>query len=297
MEQTLPPWSTEAREKLASLFPRFDTCLRYHKEDQVVGKCPLKCRGGDDRFVVFANGNYWCRQCKGKGVWRKETPEERNARQQHEGVARQELCRMIANCKDWIGYHDSVGQGAALWKSCGITNEDIDKWGLGYCTQTPTVPYATASLTIPIFHRNQLVDIRHRLIAPQGDDKYRSHFPKLPPAYFNLDGLVGQPRCYIVEGEKKAIVCNHNGLPTASFPGVNLAHQLASIIPQELEPSQELIFLPDPNSEAQLKPTWNELRGKGFNVKVMDLMMKPDDFILEFGIQPVLAGLPYARWY
>lgn len=294
----LPPWAGEAQSKLEQMFPHFPFNLHFHKHDQVEGACPFpKCRGGEDRLVVFQNGNVWCRRCNQKASWRKESEEERKRRQAKEQEDRRTLRQVIAQCTDWVGYHDNVGLGAALWKAAGITNEDIDRWGLGYCDRVPNCGYDTPSLTIPVFYKNTLVDIRHRVLKPQADDKYRSHLPKLPPAYFNLDGLLNQPRCFFVEGEKKAIVVAHNGLPVASFPGLDSARYLTNIIPQLLTVSQELVFLPDPGSETQLAPTFCNLRSQGYIVKVLDLFMKPDDFVLEYGTEPLLRAIPQARWY
>ena len=300
----LPPWAGEAQAKLATQFPNYDFRFIFHKHDQIEGRCPFPvCRndpikkGGTDRFVVFQNGNAWCRQCNNKLTWRREAQEERAERQQKEQADRRSLRQEIARCTDWVTYHDNVGKGAALWKQAGITNEDIDRWGLGYCDRVPNCTYDTPSLTIPVFYKNILVDIRHRVLQPQGDDKYRSHLPKLPPAYFNLDGLLNQRQCFFVEGEKKAIVVAHNGLMACAYPGVEFARYLTDIIPQVLDASQELIFLPDPGSNRQLNPTLHALREKGYQTKVVDLFLKPDDFIMEYGVAPLLQAIPQARWY
>ena len=296
-DRPLPEWAEMALLNLAKQFPGWDFGLTYHQEDQAQGRCPLTCRGGNDRFVVFENGNCWCRQCHGKATWRQEDKEERAERQEKAKQTRLALQAQMAACLDWQVYNAQVCQAYDLWSAQGIDQSDIERWGLGYCSRVPHCAYESPSLTIPVFHKRKLVDIRHRLLQPQGADKYRSHLPSLPPSYFNLDGLLEQPDCFIVEGEKKAVVLNHHGLPTASFPGLGSANYLADMITQELRPSQVLHFIPDPGTKSALDPTILVLRNAGFKVKVLDLMLKPDDLVRKYGIQPILKAIPYARWY
>lgn len=297
-DRPLPPWSDEAITFLTLKYPKFRFGFMYHKEDQIVAACPYPaCKGGTDRFVIFANGNFWCRRCESKASWRREDPAERQARVLKEQTDKKENRAHMLTCKDWIGYHEHVGSGATLWKKHGIANDDIERWGLGFCEQAPCVDYPSASLTIPIWYKGKLLDIRHRLITPQGDDKYRSHMRGLPPAYFNFDGIANAERVWVVEGEKKAIVCNHYGLQTVAFPGLQFVSNLADIVPQTVSQCQELIFLPDPRAYSTIKPTLDILRGKGFNVKVLELIEKPDDFILAYGAQLILDSAPMARWF
>lgn len=293
----LPPWSDAAITFLSVNHPKFKFGFAYHKADQIVSACPFKCKGGHDRLVTFENGNIWCRQCGTTVSWRREPAQERQERVEKERADKYTSRLQMATCKDWMTYYDAVGAGASLWKQHGITNEDIEKWGLGFCQQAPCVDYPSSSLTIPIFYNSKLLDIRHRLITPRGDDKYRSHLPNLPPAYFNFDGVKGCERVFVVEGEKKAIVCNHNGLPTVAFPGLQFIRFLEDIIPRTVDQCQEIVFLPDPQSYATIKPTLEVLRSKGYSVKVIDLIDKPDDFILKFGVQLIKDSVFTARWY
>jgi hypothetical protein len=69
------------------------------------------------------------------------------------------------------------------------------------------------------------------------------------------------------------------------------------MITQELRPSQVLHFMPDPGTKTALDPTIQVLRDAGFKVKVLDLVLKPDDLVIKYGIQPILKAIPYARWY
>lgn len=296
-EGRLPEWSDTAITYLTLKFPKFKFNFLPHKFDQVQSACPFKCKGGTDRLIVFENGNIYCRRCESKDMWRREPQEERQARLQKQEQSRQELRRQIATCQDWQRYYDNVGAGVELWHQHGITQEDIEKWGLGYCEQAPCCEYESPSLTIPIFYQTKLVDIRHRLVKPQGKDKYRSHLAGLPPAYFNLDGVKSAERVFVVEGEKKAVVCNHYGLPTIAFPGLQFARFLDVILPRTVDHCQELIFLPDPYSLDAMYPTLTSLKDKGYTVKIIDLFMKPDDLILAYGPNAITDSVPMARWF
>lgn len=203
----------------------------------------------------------------------------------------------IANCRDWQVYHADVVQALTMWQAFGIGESDINKWGLGFCKQAPCTDYASASLTIPIFRKNKLVDIRHRLVSPADGQKYRSHWAGLPPSFFNLDAISHGERVFVVEGEKKAIVLEHFGFhPTISFPGLNCAHQLSDILAQEGTKSQRFVFLPDPGSEVKLRPLLKGLKSAGFKLSLAELIMKPDDFLVEYGGDAMCNALQYAQW-
>lgn len=270
--------------------------LRYHTNEQAVGPCPFCPDHGDDRFVVFIDGNYYCRRCERRGWWKddgldKTTIAATRLVKEQDRIKRREA---IANCKDWITYNQQAHLGLTEWKSFGIDETDIMKWGLGFCKQSPCCDYPSASLTIPVYHHGTLVDIRHRLLSPQNGQKYRSHWPGLPPSFFNIDSVKEGGVVFVVEGEKKAVVLEHYGFhPTISFPGLNNGSQLPTILSQECTKSQQIVFLPDPGSEAKMRPLFQSLRQKGFRVSVVDLFKKPDDWLMEYGPESVRNALKW----
>lgn len=247
--------------------------------------------------MIYEEGNYWCRVCKKKGWWTEEanrpSPGEIEAKRLVTEQDRIALRTKIATCKDWMLYHNQVGQGYQLWQAHGIDQTDIDRWGLGYCPRAPGSE--SPSLTIPVFYKQALVDIRHRLVNPPDGQKYRSHWPGLPPCFFNLDALPEGETIYLVEGEKKAVVLEHYGFhPCVSYPGLNYAHLLSDILTRD-ERRCQLLFVPDPHSEQALRKSIHTLKECGFVCGIIDLFEKPDDFVLTYGAEALRAAAQYYR--
>lgn len=303
MARQLQAWAMEAEAILSKQHKRFDFGFRFHTRNQAQGKCPFCAArtgdGGDgNRFVLWEDGNYWCRECDQRGFWMQDriSPAEVEAQRLAKEQERLKLRASISTCADWQRYHAQVTQALQLWEQHGIDQKDIQRWGLGFCSQAPCVDYETPSLTIPVFHKQKLVDIRHRLVKPADGQKYRSHLPNLPPSFLNLDAIGDGGTVYLVEGEKKTIVLEHYGLhPVISYPGVNYGKSLSHILAQEGSKSQQFVFLPDPGTEQKLYPVWKEI-SKDFRVGVVDLIRKPDDFVVQFGVDALHAAMIYPRW-
>jgi hypothetical protein len=165
-------------------------------------------------------------------------------------------------------------------------------WGLGLCEACPTRPQSR-SLTIPVFYRNKLFDIRHRLLDADNGQKYCSHLSGLTPAFFNLDSLLNHPQVYIVEGEKKAITCAATGLTAVvGVPGKDFYGRLAAVVNRLCTATQELIFVPDPGTLDTVVQAAHTIANRTF---VVELWEKPDDFIQQFGVDPFLRALEFRR--
>lgn len=282
---------------------RFNMALSFHTSGEAVGPCPI-CKAGTDRFIVFEEGNFFCRYAarigkEHKGWWlnqeQRPTPEQLAAKRLVEQQDKIKLMSSMTNCQDWQIYHAEVNE--ALWLATGIDRAAIDRWGLGYCKQAPCCDYETPSLTIPVFRDQKLVDIRHRLVNPKEGQKYRSHKAGLPAQVFNLDAMNEGEVIYVVEGEKKAIVLEHSGLhPTISYPGVNNVNLISDILLQDTG-SKKFIFIPDPQTNNVVIPVLRRLTQEGVRVGLVDLFDKPDDFVLNYGANPLQAALRYPRGF
>lgn len=271
--------------------------LKPHVEGQAAGPCPY-CRQGQDRFVVFVEGNYWCRACNSKGWWRETKPSKEELERIREEKRRhmQMVYTKMSRCTDWIRYHDNVSEAIEIWYEHGVGIDSVMRWGLGYCRSAPLSP-EHESITIPVFHRGRLVDIRHRIIGGADGNKYRSHMYGLTPPFFNLDAIAGGKKLYVVEGEKKAIILMSAGIkPTISYPGIGFAASIANTVLNECgEHKQDIVFIPDPGTADKIEQVSIEIANSGHRCFILDLFDKPDDFILEYGINNFHGALKMIR--
>lgn len=281
--------------------------LKPHVEGQAVGPCP-NCQQGKDRFVVFVEGNFWCRACNTKGWWRENKPTKEELERIREEKRRniEIMYTKMSRCSDWIKYHDNVSEAVEIWFEHGVGIDSIMRWGLGYCKSAPLCP-ENESLTIPVFHRGRLVDIRHRLIGAIDGNKYRSHMAGLTPPFFNLDAVASGKRLHIVEGEKKAIILMAAGIaPTISYPGIGFAGNICHMVEQECNGSKlDIVFIPDPGSfdlppnskeeVSKLEQAAIDLSNLGHRCFALDLFDKPDDFLHEYGVNNFHGALRMVR--
>jgi DNA primase len=208
--------------------------LEFKKKtgDEASAPCPF-CNQGIDRFLIFADGGYWCRQCNAKG-WideeenhqkpsRQEMLERRIAqieRRQKEHERRINNLEIMHRSQDHVRYHQALTDDTLeYWLSEGIEPNTVDRYLLGYCESCPTFRQS-ASYTIPVINRSRLENIRHRLVSPNGTGKYRPHMKNLGNPLFNVDLLDdAKERILIVEGEKKSIVLAQAGFPNVGITG------------------------------------------------------------------------------
>lgn len=286
-------WAIEAAKSL-SLAHGFQLTPKYHTVDSVESACPF-CRDGTKRFVIFREGNYWCRECNTKGWWGEApTQEEVQKALEEKELSRQATVRKLQKCNDWKMYHNQVQLHTQEWQAHGIDDTDIIKWQLGYAE--PSKYIEVPSLTIPIFFKGLLVDIRHRLLGVEDGQKYRSHFTNTPPAFFNADSIFTNQKVFLVEGEKKAIIAHKFGYESAvSYPGVNMQEPLLAFLHENSLSGQDIIYLPDPNTIDTIIAAGKELKKLGHKVSVVDLFLKPDDLLLQYGTTALKNALRYTR--
>ena len=270
--------------------------LVRHTLTKATGPCPA-CHAGVDRLIVFEDGNYWCNRCHVTGWWLKvDGGIQRIALARVERIERQsELQARIAACQDWQGYHatalNSNGAHIEQWLEQGMTEGEIDQWGLGFCEVCPLSTDHT-SLTIPVFGQQHLLDIRHRLVgAPQGD-KYRSHLAGLLPRIFNQDALKAADIVLVVEGEKKCIASVRAGYPASlGMPGAMFGEQLLEVLVY-LDPRQKVILALDPDKSSTAERLALQI---GSAARVADFPAKPDDFLARYGAKAYAEVVKQAR--
>jgi len=270
--------------------------LTRHTWREACGPCP-NC-GGKDRFIAFDDGGAWCRRCH-MTAWWIENPDEGRRQmalsRQEKAEHQQELLARMASCTDWQAYHKALlnGSGAHLgdWYEHGMSDDDIEKWGLGWCAACPCAP-ESASLTIPVFRKQTLVDIRHRLIGGERGDKYRSHVAGLVASVFNVDALHSAEMVIVVEGEKKAIASVRAGFAASlGMPGAQFVDPLLRIMADLLE-SQRVILALDPDQTVNAECIALQI---GSAARVADFPAKPDDFLLRYGAKSYAEVIKQAR--
>lgn len=263
--------------------------LRRRTSTKAVGPCPI-CHG-DDRFVVWLfEGSGWCSRC-GHVAYLIDREDAREAKAQavkRRAEQQRELRARMATITVWQQYHADLLRTSdlhQLWLDEGITLHDIGKWGLGYCQSCP-VASEYASLTMPVFQDEVLVDIRHKLLgAPEEEQgKYRSHLPGLIPAVFNSGAIYNSRELVLVEGEKKAIVmCRYGWDGTMGIPGMGVAEELIDLLAERMEPLQVLTILLDPGADRAAERIAEQVLGLGRAAVLADSPIKPDDFLLRYG--------------
>ena len=202
--------------------------IRFKKKtaNEAASGCPF-CNIGTDRFLIFSDGGYWCRQCNAKGWlddnerhvlsptelrFRRLEWEQRRAeierREHDERLTALEKMAQQAGLVDL--YHDNLATNEAAvdhWHDhYGVSYDTIAQRKLGYCPTCPTATFSD-SLTIPVWYRGKLRNIRHRLLKPDNGGKYRPHMPGLGAMLFNQDDLhIDSDTLILLEGEVKSIV-------------------------------------------------------------------------------------------
>lgn len=281
----------------ASEYYRVD--LRRHTQDKATGPCP-KC-GGEDRFVVWLfEGSGTCMKCRYSGFFR-DLDENDKTRGEHqiEKQQRQARARLdMASCEDWIAYRMDMDTVVSLWSEQGITRDEIDKWGLGVCDSCPLAP-EYQSLSIPIFHNQMLVDIRHRLLVTpeqlKSVGKYRSHLAGLVPFPLNLDAVNNSANLHVFFGEKKAIKFHSHGwYGSIGLGGTKLLDDLIMAL-RSAHRGTVVTFCPDPGEGQDARNAAKQIAKIGVESRVADFFLKPDDLLATYGVDVVKSIFEQSR--
>ena len=175
------------------------------------------------------------------------------------------------------GYHGD--QLEYLMSEWGFELETIERFKFGYCRACPTSPYSD-SYSIPYYWQSDIVNLRHRLLRPNGQGKYRPEMTGLNNAIFNADLLrTDEPEIVLVEGEFKAAQLCQRGIPAVGIAGIN------SFKPRwaQLFKRAEVVFVAlDPGADNNALDIANTL-APVVGVKVARFPVKPDDFFVKYG--------------
>lgn len=272
-----------------------------------------------DRFRMFTKAHSkrgisigWCRACGYKWTsakdynpdparieaWRKEQIEYHERRKAESETA-------LSHLRDenkWIVYYERLldnYQAQGYWRSAGIDDEYYwHYWGLGYDprhefwfdTKDGWRQHITETATMAVRNlKGEIVNIKHRLLEPFGDTKYRMEYTTHiePLCVANLDNLICD-FALICEGEKKNYVgwslLDNLNVQSYGLPMAPSDEMLKSL------PFKTAVYIPDPDaleertnkSGKTLPPPANRVIEAltGRDVRVLRLTDKLDDWIL-----------------
>jgi hypothetical protein len=190
------------------------------------------------------------------------------------------LDKLGTNRPDLAYYHSLNGKSQTVKKRWGLTDDSIDLFKIGYCEACPTSTYSP-SFTIPYYWNEKLINVRHRLITPNGSGKYRPEMTGLPSMLFNTAVLDGG-WIILVEGEFKAIVLQQYGFPAVAIPGAsnyNLVKKTLKLFSR----SERVYVALDPGAEIEAAKIGGILAGAKIDTRLVTLPVKPDDFFVVYG--------------
>lgn len=255
--------------------------------------CPFCSAADEDGFLIWPeDGNFWCRQCDTKGFigdnqYQALSPEKqaelKAERERQERIERERRLSALEKLQkkrpDLIYHHNLNGKTGYVRSKWGLTDDTIETFKVGYCQMCPTY-HESDSITIPYYWQGKLVNLRHRLSAPNGSGKYRPEMAGLPSAIFNADLLAEESWIVLVEGEFKAMVLAQYGLPAIAIPGAtNFKGKWVSLF-NKVDLCHIVL---DPGADQHARKIGLMLSKAGVDTRVVTVPAKPDDMFVLYG--------------
>lgn len=252
-----------------------------------------------DRFISWpittGQLRYYCRGCKQRGFTGSPSEEEiiqytkmakdTEAEEFHKAQAHKKQAIEAMNKAGLAQkFHDDLnGHTPHLASRWGLEEYTIREFRVGYCNVCPMFK-TSDSYTLPYLWGETVINIRHRLLQPNGADKYRPHARGLGNALFNANILKDAEvdSVCLFEGEFKTLVLWQNGFYSVAIPGVT-AFQEPWV--QHFEELKRVYVVMDPGeiekSMAYKYAGWLSKVVK--EVRVVNLFAKPDDMFTRYG--------------
>jgi len=207
---------------------------------------------------------------------------EQIERKQKEHEERLSAIEKLQRSQVHLLYHRALtADKRSLWYNEGIYDEAIDKFLLGWASRCPTASFSQ-SVTMPVFDKNNdLVNIRHRLLTPGDNGKYRPQAGNLGTCLYNAPILnSSHDRLLILEGEKKTIVFDQFGYAAVGIMGKSVWQREWS---GWMEAGRIIVCL-DPDAHDKAVRLAGILCQAGHaDVRVASFPVKPDDLIVRVG--------------
>jgi hypothetical protein len=177
-----------------------------------------------------------------------------------------------------LAYHEAVTPHLDLLLTrWGLTSETIETFQVGYCSECPTSPYS-ASFTVPYYAAGDLVDISHRLLAPNGQGTYRPEVEGHPAHLFD-GGLVEEDdRVILVNREFNAMLLAQNYFPVLGLPSTFKFEWLSV-----LDDFKRVYIALNPGQGVAARNIGRVLAAREIDTRICSLPFSPRDMLVEYG--------------
>lgn len=175
-------------------------------------------------------------------------------------------------------YHKAVAPHLdTLFSRWGLTEETVETFKVGYCDACPTSTYSD-SFTAPYYLGGNLVDIRHRLLSPNGQGRYRPEVDDHPEHLFNLAAVGLEDWLILVNREFNTMLLGQVDLPAVGLPSTFKRSWLSS-----LEDQKKIFIALDPGQDEAARSIGRLLTGAGVDARVCSLPFSPVDMLVRYG--------------
>lgn len=205
-------------------------------------------------------------------------------------------------------FHSNIWQSkqhAQWWQKQGLSLAAMEYFKVGYCpdhrydyydgdTGQHKIASYGETYTIPVYHNQQLVNIRHRIKNPRDPkDKYRPDRAGLGAHLFNID-VLSNPKCdtnsvLILAGEKKVMVLHDHynirlggdmiiPIISSTAGAASWLGRYADVWPRYLRDFERVYIGFDPGEEQQAEQTAMLFGRRAHVVMFPD---KPDDLLID----------------
>lgn len=178
-----------------------------------------------------------------------------------------------------LTYHKAVEPHlGTIQDRWGISPETVELFKVGYCEACPTSTYS-ASYTLPYYQSGDLLDIRHRLLSPNGQGVYRPETEGLPPHIFNIEAAQEDDFVLLVNREPGAMLLyGEYGLPVVGLPSTFRKEWVA-----EFDGLKRVFIALDPGQEVAARNIARLMAHRGLDARVCSLPFSPRDMLVKYG--------------
>lgn len=202
---------------------------------------------------------------------------ERNSTGAEVGADTQEIIPELP--QNDIAYHQAITTKHLefLKKQWGLSSDTINHFKVGYCGECPTSPYS-ASFVTPYYDIDNLVDIRHHLLSPNGQGSYRPEVEGYPAHLFNPQGLDDDWAILVNREPNTMLLYKEYGLPAVGLPSTFKAEWLAVF-----DGLKKVFIALDPGQQEAAKQIGRMLTKRGIEARISTLPFSPVDMLVKYG--------------